>query len=171
MKWHRIVVQSVVNNVIKFKCGDIIYNNEYNHYGVILSQSITPRGGDIVEYIWNRKDTGNFFVPIVSPRYIKHVIHRKLPEDLKFLYDISDKLAHVRVDYVISGERWGTTIGYHKLLTQILDSDNLSMVIERCVDVNKGVFAGDKIFFNEFEYWFMRCWVKYDNVEIRFYRV
>ena len=52
---------SVVNSVIKFKCGDIIYDNEYNHYGVVLSQSITPRGGDIVEYIWNRKDTGNFF--------------------------------------------------------------------------------------------------------------
>lgn len=51
----------MVNNVIKFKCGDIIYDNEYNHYGVVLSQSITPRGGDIVEYIWNRKDTGNFF--------------------------------------------------------------------------------------------------------------
>lgn len=161
----------MVNNVTKFKCGDIIYDNEYNHYGVILSQSITPRGGDIVEYIWNRQDTGNFFVPIVSPRYIKHVIHRKLPEDLKFLYDISDRLSHVRVDYVISGERWGTTIGYHKLLTQILDSDNLSMVIERCVDVNKGVFAEDKVFFNEFEYWFRRRWVKYDNVEIRFYRV
>lgn len=161
----------MVNNVIKFKCGDIIYNNEYNHYGVILSQSITPRGEDIVEYIWNRKDTGNFFVPIVSPRYIKHVIHRKLPEDLKFLYDISDRLSHVRVDYVISGEIWGTTIGYHKLLTQILDSDNLSMVIERCVDVNKGVFAGDKIFFNEFEYFARRSFATYDNVEIRFYRV
>lgn len=90
----------MVNNVTKFKCGDIIYDNEYNHYGVILSQSITPRGGDIVEYIWNRKDTGNFFVPIVSPRYIEHVTHRKLPEDLKFLYDISDRLSHVRVDYV-----------------------------------------------------------------------
>lgn len=156
--------------MIKFKCGDIIYNNEYNHYGVILSQSITPRGGDIVEYIWNRKDTGNFFVPIVSPRYIKHVIHRKLPEDLKFLYDISDRLSHVRVDYVISGERWGTTIGYHKLLTQILDSDNLSMVIERCVDVNKGVFAEDKVFFNEFEYWTKRCLARHDSVEVRFYR-
>lgn len=161
----------MVNNVTKFKCGDIIKDNEYNHYGVVLGQYITPRGGDIVEYIWNRQDTGNFFVPIVSPRYIKHVIHRKLPEDLKFLYDISDRLSHVRVDYVISGERWGTTIGYHKLLTQVLDSDNLSMVIERCADVNKGAFAGDKIFFNELEYWFRRCWVKYDNVEIRFYRV
>ena len=161
----------MVNNVIKFKCGDIIYNNEYNHYGVILSQSITPRGGDIVEYIWNRKDTGNFFVPIVSPRYIKHVIHRKLPEDLKFLYDISDRLSHVRVDYVISGERWGTTIGYHKLLTQILDSDNLSMVIERCADVNKGVFAEDKIFFNELEYFVRRRLAIETSAEIRFYRV
>ena len=161
----------MVNNVINFKCGDIIYNNEYNHYGVVLSQSITPRGGDIVEYIWNRKDTGNFFVPIVSPRYIKHVIHRKLPEDLKFLYDISDRLSHVRVDYVISGERWGTTIGYHKLLTQILDSDNLSMVIERCADVNKGVFAGDKIFFNELEYFARRRFAIETSAEIRFYRV
>lgn len=161
----------MVNNVIKFKCGDIIYDNEYNHYGVVLSQSITPRGGDIVEYIWNRKDTGNFFVPIVSPRYIKHVIHRKLPEDLKFLYDISDRLSHVRVDYVISGEIWGTTIGYHKLLTQILDSDNLSMVIERCVDVNKGVFAGDKIFFNELEYFARRRLAIETSAEIRFYRV
>ncbi len=160
-----------MNNVTKLKCGDIIYDNEYNHYGVILSQSITPRGGDIVEYIWNRQDTGNFFVPIVSPRYIKHVIHRKLPEDLKFLYDISDRLSHVRVDYVISGERWGTTIGYHKLLTQILDSDNLSMVIERCVDVNKGVFAGDKIFFNEFEYFARRCLKRDISAEIRLYRV
>ena len=80
-----------------------------------------------------------------------------MPEDLKFLYDISDRLSHVRVDYVISGEIWGTTIGYHKLLTQILDSDNLSMVIERCADVNKGVFAGDKIFFNELEYFARRC--------------
>ena len=161
----------MVNNVIKFKCGDIIYNNEYNHYGVILSQSITPRGGDIVEYIWNRKDTGIFFVPIVSPRYIKHVIHRKLPEDLKFLYDISDRLSHVRVDYVISDERWGTTIGYHKLLTQILDSDNLSMVIERCADVNKDVFAGDKIFFNELEYFARRRLAIEISAEIRFYRV
>lgn len=161
----------MVNNVIKFKCGDIIYNNEYNHYGVVLSQSITPRGGDIVEYIWNRQDTGNFFVPIVSPRYIEHVTHRKLPEDLKFLYDISDRLSHVRVDYVISGERWGTTIGYHKLLTQILDSDNLSMVIERCADVNKGVFAGDKIFFNELEYFARRRLAIEISAEIRFYRV
>ena len=161
----------MVNNVIKFKCGDIIYNNEYNHYGVVLSQSITPRGGDIVEYIWNRKDTGNFFVPIVSPRYIEHVTHRKLPEDLKFLYDISDRLSHVRVDYVISGERWGTTIGYHKLLTQVLDSDNLSMVIERCADVNKGVFAGDKIFFNELEYFVRRRLAIETSAEIRFYRV
>lgn len=160
-----------MNNVIKFKCGDIIYDNEYNHYGVILSQSITPRGGDIVEYIWNRKDTGNFFVPIVSPRYIEHVTHRKLPEDLKFLYDISDRLSHVRVDYVISGERWGTTIGYHKLLTQILDSDNLSMVIERCADVNKGVFAGDKIFFNELEYFARRRLAIETSAEIRLYRV
>lgn len=161
----------MVNNVIKFKCGDIIYNNEYNHYGVVLSQSITPRGGDIVEYIWNRKDTGNFFVPIVSPRYIEHVTHRKLPEDLKFLYDISDRLSHVRVDYVISGERWGTTIGYHKLLTQILDSDNLSMVIERCADVNKGVFAGDKIFFNELEYFARRRIAIETSAEFSFYRV
>lgn len=160
-----------MNNVTKFKCGDIIYDNEYNHYGVVLSQSITPRGGDIVEYIWNRQDTGNFFVPIVSPRYIKHVIHRKLPEDLKFLYDISDRLSHVRVDYVISGERWGTTIGYHKLLTQVLDSDNLSAVIERCADVNKGVFAGDKIFFNELEYFARRRLAIEISAEIRFYRV
>lgn len=155
--------------MIKFKCGDIIYNNDYNHYGVVLSQSITPRGGDIVEYIWNRKDTGNFFVPIVSPRYIKHVIHRKLPEDLKFLYDISDRLSHVRVDYVISDERWGTTIGYHKLLTQILDSGNLSAVIERCV--NAGVFAEDKIFFNELEYFARRRLAIEISAEIRFYRV
>ena len=163
----------MVNNVSlnKFKCGDIIKDNEYNHYGVVLGQYITPRGGDIVEYIWNRKDTGNFFVPIVSPRYIKHVIHRKLPEDLKFLYDISDRLSHVRVDYVISGERWGTTIGYHKLLTQILDSDNLSMVIERCADVNKGVFAGDKIFFNELEYFARRRLAIETSAEIRLYRV
>lgn len=159
----------MVNNVIKFKCGDIIYNNEYNHYGVILSQSITPRGGDIVEYIWNRQDTGNFYVPIVSPRYIKHVTHRKLPEDLKFLYDISDMLSHVRVDYVISGEIWGTTIGYHKLLTQVLDSDNLSAVIERCV--NAGVFAEDKIFFNELEYFARRRLAIETSAEIRFYRV
>lgn len=157
--------------MIKFKCGDIIKDNEYNHYGVVLRQYITPRGEDIVEYIWNRKDTGNFFVPIVSPRYIKHVIHRKLPEDLKFLYDISDRLSHVRVDYVISGEIWGTTIGYHKLLTQILDSDNLSMVIERCADVNKGVFAGDKIFFNELEYFVRRRLAIETSAEIRFYRV
>ena len=155
----------------KFKCGDIIKDNEYNHYGVVLRQYITPRGEDIVEYIWNRQDTGNFFVPIVSPRYIKHVIHRKLPEDLKFLYDISDRLSHVRVDYVISGEIWGTTIGYHKLLTQILDSDNLSMVIERCADVNKGVFAGDKIFFNELEYFARRRLAIETSAEIRFYRV
>lgn len=163
----------MVNNVSlnKFKCGDIIKDNEYNHYGVVLRQYITPRGEDIVEYIWNRKDTGNFFVPIVSPRYIKHVIHRKLPEDLKFLYDISDRLSHVRVDYVISGEIWGTTIGYHKLLTQILDSDNLSMVIERCADVNKGVFAGDKIFFNELEYFARRRLAIETSAEIRFYRV
>lgn len=160
----------MVNNVIKFKCGDIIYDNEYNHYGVILSQSITPRGGDIVEYIWNRKDTGNFYVPIVSTSSVKHY-YNSLPEDLKFLYDISDKLSYVRVDYVVSGEGRRTEIGYHKLLPQVLDSDNLSAVIERCVDVNKGVFAEDKIFFNEFEYWFRRCWAKYDNVEIRFYRV
>ena len=162
-----------MNNVSlnKFKCGDIIKDNEYNHYGVVLRQYITPRGEDIVEYIWNRKDTGNFFVPIVSPRYIKHVIHRKLPEDLKFLYDISDRLSHVRVDYVISGEIWGTTIGYHKLLTQILDSDNLSMVIERCADVNKGVFAGDKIFFNELEYFVRRRLAIETSAEIRFYRV
>ena len=160
-----------MNNVSlnKFKCGDIIKDNEYNHYGVVLRQYITPRGEDIVEYIWNRQDTGNFFVPIVSPRYIKHVIHRKLPEDLKFLYDISDRLSHVRVDYVISGERWGTTIGYHKLLTQVLDSDNLSAVIERCV--NAGVFAEDKIFFNELAYWLSRCWANYDSVEFSFYRV
>ena len=161
----------MVNNVPlnKFKCGDIIKDNEYNHYGVILGQSITPRGGDIVEYIWNRKDTGNFFVPIVSPRYIEHVTHRKLPEDLKFLYDISDRLSHVRVDYVISGEIWGTTIGYHKLLTQVLDSDNLSAVIERCV--NAGVFAEDKIFFNELEYFAKRRLAIETSEEIRFYRV
>lgn len=160
----------MVNNVIKFKCGDIIYNNEYNHYGVILGQYITPRGEDIVEYIWNRKDTGNFFVPIVSTSSVKHY-HNSLPNDLKFLYDISDKLAHVRVDYVISKDGFEKRTSYHKLLTQVLDSDNLSAVIERCVDVNKGVFAEDKVFFNEFEYWFRRCWAKYDNVEIRFYRV
>lgn len=160
----------MVNNVIKFKCGDIIYDNEYNHYGVILSQSITPRGGDIVEYIWNRKDTGNFFAPIVSTSSVKHY-HNSLPNDLKFLYDISDKLAHVRVDYVISKDGFEKRTSYHKLLTQVLDSDNLSIVIERCVDVNKGVFAEDKVFFNEFEYWFRRRWVKYDNVEIIFYRV
>lgn len=154
----------------KFKCGDIIKDNEYNHYGVVLGQYITPRGGDIVEYIWNRKDTGNFFVPIVSTSSVKHY-HNSLPNDLKFLYDISDKLAHVRVDYVISKDGFEKRISYHKLLPQVLDSDNLSAVIERCVDVNKGVFAEDKIFFNEFEYWFRRCWAKYDNVEIRFYRV
>lgn len=155
----------------KFKCGDIIKNNEYNHYGVVLGQYITPRGGDIVEYIWNRQDTGNFFVPIVSPRYIKHVIHRKLPEDLKFLYDISDRLSHVRVDYVISKDGFEKRTSYHKLLTQILCSDNLSMVIERCADVNKGVFAEDKIFFNELAYWLSRCWANYDSVEFSFYRV
>ena len=86
-------ITSLIKNVIKFKCGDIIYNNEYNHYGVVLSQSITPRGGDIVEYIWNRKDTGNFFAPIVSTSSVKHY-HNSLPNDLKFLYDISDRLSH-----------------------------------------------------------------------------
>lgn len=162
----------MVNNVTKerYECGDIIKDNEYNHYGVILSQSITPRGGDIVEYIWNRKDTGNFFAPIVSTSSVKHY-HNSLPNDLKFLYDISDRLSHVRVDYVISGEILGTTIGYHKLLTQILDSDNLSMVIERCVDVNKGVFAGDKTFFNELEYFARRRLAIEISAEIRFYRV
>lgn len=152
----------------KFKCGDIIYDNEYNHYGVILSQSITPRGGDIVEYIWNRQDTGNFFVPIVSTSSVKHY-HNSLPNDLKFLYDISDKLAHVRVDYVISKDGFEKRTSYHKLLTQVLDRDNLSAVIERCV--NAGVFAEDKIFFNELAYWLSRCWANYDSVEFRFYRV
>lgn len=109
------------------------------------------------------------FNAVVSSRYIKHVTHRKLPEDLKFLYDISDRLSHVRVDYVISGERWGTTIGYHKLLTQVLDSDNLSAVIERCV--NAGVFAEDKIFFNELEYFARRRLAIETSAEIRFYRV
>lgn len=156
--------------MIKFKCGDIIYDNEYNHYGVILSQSITPRGGDIVEYIWNRQDTGNFFVPIVSTSSVKHY-HNSLPNDLKFLYDISDKLAHVRVDYVVNGERCKTQIGYHARLPQVLDSDNLSAVIERCVDVNKGVFAEDKIFFNEFEYFARRCLKRDISAEIRLYRV
>ncbi len=158
----------MVNNVIKFKCGDIIYDNEYNHYGVILSQSITPRGGDIVEYIWNMQDTGNFYVPIVSTSSVE-LFHNSLPEDLKFLYEISDRLSHVRVDYVVSGEIWGTTIGYHKLLTQVLNSDNLSAVIERCV--NAGVFAEDKIFFNEFEYFARRSFAIEISAEIRFYRV
>lgn len=156
--------------MIKFKCGDIIYDNEYNHYGVILSQSITPRGGDIVEYIWNRQDTGNFYVPIVSTSSVE-LFHNSLPEDLKFLYEISDRLSHARVDYVVSGERCKTQIGYHKLLTQILDSDNLSMVIERCADVNKGVFAEDKVFFNEFEYFARRCLKRDISAEIRLYRV
>ena len=160
----------MVNNVIKFKCGDIIYDNEYNHYGVILSQSITPRGGNIVEYIWNRQDTGNFYVPIVSTSSVE-LFHNSLPEDLKFLYEISDRLSHVKVDYVVSGEICKTQIGYHARLPQVLDSDNLSAVIERCVDVNKGVFAEDKVFFNEFEYWFRRCWAKYISAEIRLYRV
>lgn len=160
----------MVNNVPlnKFKCGDIIKNNEYNHYGVVLGQYITPRGGDIVEYIWNRKDTGNFFVPIVSTSSVKHY-HNSLPNDLKFLYDISDKLVHVRVDYVISKDGFEKRISYHKLLTQVLDSDNLSAVIERCV--NAGVFAEDKIFFNELAYWLSRCWANYDSVEFSFYRV
>ena len=159
----------MVNNVPlnKFKCGDIIKNNEYNHYGVVLGQYITPRGGDIVEYIWNRKDTGNFFVPIVSTSSVKHY-HNSLPNDLKFLYDISDKLAHVRVDYVISKDGFEKRTSYHKLL---LDSDNLSMVIERCADVNKGVFAGDKIFFNELEYFARRCLKRDISAEIRLYRV
>lgn len=156
--------------MIKFKCGDIIYDNEYNHYGVILSQSITPRGGDIVEYIWNMQDTVNFYVPIVSTSSVE-LFHNSLPEDLKFLYEISDRLSHVRVDYVVSGERCKTQIGYHARLPQVLDSDNLSAVIERCVDVNKGVFAEDKVFFNEFEYFARRSFATYDNVEIGFYRV
>lgn len=161
-----------MNNVPlnKFKCGDIIYDNEYNHYGVVLGQYITPRGGDIVEYIWSRKDTGNFFVPIVSTSSVKHY-HNSLPNDLKFLYDISDKLAHVRVDYVISKDGFEKRTSYHKLLTQILGSDNLSMVIERCADVNKGVFAGDKIFFNELEYFARRRLAIETSAEIRFYRV
>ena len=153
----------------KFKCGDIIKDNEYNHYGVVLGQYITPRGEDIVEYIWNRKDTGNFFVPIVSTSSVKHY-HNSLPNDLKFLYDISDKLAHVRVDYVISKDGFEKRTSYHKLLTQVLDSDNLSAVIERCADVNKGVFAEDKVFFNEFEYCTKRCLARHDSVEVRFYR-
>lgn len=154
----------------RYECGDIIKDNEYNHYGVILGHSITPRGGDIVEYIWNRQDTGNFFVPIVSTSSVE-LFHNSLPENLKFLYEISDRLSHARVDYVVSGERWGTTIGYHKLLTQVLDSDNLSTVIERCVDVNKGVFAEDKIFFNEFEYFARRCLKRDISAEFSFYRV
>ena len=160
----------MVNNVIKFKCGDIIYDNEYNHYGVILGHYITPRGRDIVEYIWNRQDTGNFYIPIVSTSSVE-LFHNSLPEDLKFLYEISDRLSHVRVDYVVSGERCKTQIGYHKLLPQVLDSDNLSAVIERCVDVNKGVFAEDKIFFNEFEYFARRCLKRDISAEIRLYRV
>lgn len=154
--------------MIKFKCGDIIYNNEYNHYGVILSQSITPRGGDIVEYIWNMQDTGNFYVPIVSTSLVE-LFHNSLPEDLKFLYEISDRLSHVRVDYVVSGERCKTQIGYHARLPQVLDSDNLSAVIERCV--NAGVFAEDKIFFNELEYFARRRLAIETSAEIRFYRV
>ena len=160
----------MVNNVIKFKCGDIIYDNEYNHYGVILGHYITHRGRDIVEYIWNRQDTGNFYIPIVSTSSVE-LFHNSLPEDLKFLYEISDRLSHVRVDYVVSGERCKTQIGYHKLLPQVLDSDNLSAVIERCVDVNKGVFSGDKIFFNEFEYFARRCLKRDISAEIRLYRV
>ena len=77
----------------------------------------------------------------------------------------------MRVDYVISGERWGTTIGYHKLLTQVLNSDHLSALIERCVDVNKGVFAEDKVFFNELAYWLSRYWANYDSLEFCSYRV
>lgn len=154
----------------KFKCGDIIKNNEYNHYGVVLGQYITPRGRDIVEYIWNRQDTGNFYIPIVSTSSVE-LFHNSLPEDLKFLYDISDRLSHVRVDYVISGERCKTQIGYHARLPQVLDSDNLSAVIERCVDVNKGVFAEDKIFFNELEYFARRRLAIETSAEIRFYRV
>lgn len=167
----------MVNNVIKFKCGDIIYNNEYNHYGVVLGSEYVPVFiasqneevvEEFVEYAWYRQDSGHFYNPRVPAKYVEHV-KNDLPEDLKFLYDISDRLSHVRVDYVISGERWGTTIGYHKLLTQVLNSDHLLAVIERCV--NAGVFAEDKIFFNEFEYSARRSFATYDNVEIGFYRV
>ena len=57
----------MVNNVIKFKCGDIIYNNEYNHYGVILGSEYVPvfiasQNEEVVEefvgYAWYRQVIG-----------------------------------------------------------------------------------------------------------------
>lgn len=156
------------------KRGNIVkrYNDDKGiyQYGVVADTLIFLGNRCVISFMY-RKEAMNFYTwTDDEPSFIR-VEQESLPSELCFLSDISKIFAHVRVDYVISGEIWGTTIGYRKLLTQFLDSDNLSMVIERCVDVNKGVFAGDKIFFNELEYWFRRCWVKYDNVEIRFYRV
>ena len=93
----------------KFKCGDIIYDNEYNHYGVILSSEYVPVFiasqheevvEEFVEYAWYRQDSGHFYNSRVPAKYVEHV-KNDLPEDLKFFYGLSDMLSHIRVDYTV----------------------------------------------------------------------
>lgn len=81
----------MVNNVTKerYECGDIIKDNEYNHYGVILGSEYVPVFiasqneevvEEFVEYAWYRQDSGHFYNPRVPAKYVEHVktIYQKI---------------------------------------------------------------------------------------------
>lgn len=171
----------MVNNVSlnKFKCGDIIYDNEYNHYGVILGSEYVPVFiasqneevvEEFVEYAWYRQDSGHFYNLCVPAKYVEHV-KNDLPEDLKFFYGLSDMLSHIRVDYTVIDDGDIKT-GYNLPLIGVLESVCLIDAIDRSAYISKNVFAEHpEVFLNECEYAFKPQWENCEEADVVFYRV
>lgn len=157
------------------KRGDIVrrYNRNKGmyQYGVVADTLVFLENKCVTCVIYREKSQ-TFCTWTDVEEVFMRIEQESLPSRFCFLSDISKIFAHVRVDYSVTAH--GETISKYNStlltpLTQVLDSDNLSAVIERCV--NAGVFAEDKIFFNELAYWLSRCWANYDSVEFSFYRV
>ena len=169
----------MVNNVTKFKCGDIIYDNEYNHYGVILGSEYVPvfiasQNEEVVEefvgYAWYRQDSGHFYNLCVPAKYVEHV-KNDLPEDFKFFYGLSDMLSHIRVDYTVIDDGDIKT-GYNLPLIGVLESVCLIDAIDRSAYISKNVFAEHpEVFLNECEYAFKLQWENCEEADVVFYRV
>ena len=171
----------MVNNVTKerYECGDIIKDNEYNHYGVILGSEyvsvfIASQNEEVVEefvgYAWYRQDSGHFYNLCVPAKYVEHV-KNDLPEDLKFFYGLSDMLSHIRVDYTVIDDGDIKT-GYNLPLIGVLESVCLIDAIDRSAYISKNVFAEHpEVFLNECEYAFKPQWENCEEADAVFYSV
>lgn len=171
-KFKSLSLRDTIRTDKRYECGDIIYDNKFNHYGVAFCYLRTFQNGEIieenVEYVWYFPDSGHFYNPCVSVKYIEH-IKNDLPEDLKFFYGLSNILSHTKADYSVIDDDWVES-GYNLPLIEILKGRDLVNVIDRCAYVNKNIFTErPELFLYECIYEFKQQWGD-DGAGVVFYR-